>query len=143
MPKSIAEAAAFISQKSIKTLADDIQNFPGARLKGLVESVSEDFLDLASAFEGEVDIANDLTSAHSMNNLMSILEMEPGIKALEEARENGMSIEDSLVMAGITSQQAKTYYTAQSILVFDFYKLKTQIGSPINKISAISLEVKP
>ena len=133
----IAEAAAFISQQSIKTLADDIQNFPGARLKGLVEKVSKDFLDLASAFEGEVDIANDLTSVHSMKNLMAILEMEPGIKALEEARENGMSIEDSLAMAGITSQQAKTYYTAQSILVFDFYTLKTQIGSPINKISAI------
>ena len=131
----IAEAAAFISQQSIKTLADDVQNFPGAKLKALVEKVSKDYLDLALKFEGEIDIANDLTSAYSMNNLMATLKMEPGIKALEEARKSGMSIEDSLAMAGITSQQAKTYYTAQSILVNDFYRFNTQIGSPISALS--------
>jgi hypothetical protein len=130
-------AARFISQRSIVEFAEEVQNNPGSTPFQIAKYITEEYLDLAKMYGGDVSIANQLMASHNQNTLESVLDMDSSIKLLEENLQAGLSQEDALASAGVTSQDATTYYTAQGLLMSDFDSFRIQIASPINKISAI------
>ena len=130
-------ASRFIAQRSIEEFADSAQNNPGDTPSHTARKVIEKYTELGKNYNGDITIANNLVGAYNKNSLTSILNMEPAINALEAGLNAGLSQKDSLTMAGMTSQQAKTYYTAQSIIMSDFNNVRLDIAGPINSITAI------